>query len=76
MNLEQLANLGEFVGGIAVIASIVYLAIQIKQNTRSVKSATLATNTSNWGSMLINLASDDKSEAYLNGIAGKEDISA
>lgn len=76
MNLEQLANIGEFVGGIAVIASIIYLAVQIRQNTRSVKSSTLATNTSNWSSMLVNLASDDKSEAYLSGITGREDISA
>lgn len=76
MNLEQLANLGEFVSGVAVIASLIYLAIQIRQNTQSVKSSTLATNTTNWSSMLINMASDEKSEAYLNGIMGKEDISA
>jgi len=75
MNLEQLANIGEFISGIAVIASLIYLAIQIRQNTRSVKSSTLATNTSNWSSMLVNLASDTKSEAYLSGVAGKEDIS-
>ncbi len=76
MNLEQLANLGEFVSGVAVIASLIYLAIQIRQNTQSVKSSTLATNTTNWSSMLVNMASDDKSEAYLSGIMGKEDISA
>jgi hypothetical protein len=76
MNLEQLANIGEFIGGIAVIASIIYLAIQIRQNTRSVRSSTLATNTSNWSSMLVNLASDEKSEAYLGGMVGKEDLSA
>jgi hypothetical protein len=76
MDLEQLANLGEFVGGFAVIASMVYLAIQIRQNTRSVRSSTLATNTNNWSSMLVNLASDDKVEAYLHGMVGKEDISS
>ena len=75
MNLEQLANLGEFIGGVAVIASIVYLAIQIRQNTRQVKSATLATNTTNWSSMLVNLASNDRSGAYLDGALGREDIS-
>lgn len=76
MSLQQLADLGEFIGGVAVIASLIYLAIQIRQNTRSVKSSTLATNTSNWTSMLVNLASDEKSEAYLSGIVGKEEISA
>jgi len=76
MNLQQLANLGEFIGGLAVIASLIYLAIQIRQNTRSVKSSTLATNTANWSSMLVNLADAGKSEAYLDGIVGKEDIGA
>ena len=75
MTLEQLANLGEFIGGIAVIASIIYLAIQIRQNTKLVRSSTLATNTMNWSSMLVNLASSDKSDAYLSGILGREDIS-
>lgn len=75
MKLEQLANLGEFIGGIAVIASLIYLAVQIRQNTQSVKSSTLATNTSIWSSMLVNLADDGKSEAYLYGMLGREDIS-
>jgi hypothetical protein len=76
MDIAQLlGNFGEFVGAIAVVATLAYLAVQIRQNTQSVKSSTLAINTSNWSSMLVNLASDDKSEAYLNGISGKEDIS-
>ena len=75
MTLEQLANLGEFISGLAVVGSLKYLAMQIRQNTQSVKSSTLATNTSNWSSMLVNSASLDKSEAYLSGILGKEDIS-
>jgi hypothetical protein len=33
MNLESLGNLGEFLGGVAVIASLIYLAVQIRQNT-------------------------------------------
>ena len=35
MSLEQLANLGEFLGGIAVIVSLVYLAVQVRRNTRA-----------------------------------------
>ena len=31
MDLTQLANLGEFIGGIAVIATLAYLAVQIRQ---------------------------------------------
>jgi hypothetical protein len=40
VSLSDLANIGEFVGGIAVIATLVHLAIQIRQNTRSLRSVT------------------------------------
>ncbi len=33
MTLEDLGNIGEFVGAIAVVLSLVYLALQIRQNT-------------------------------------------
>jgi hypothetical protein len=40
--LEALGNMGDFVGGIAVIATLVYLAIQVRQNTRLLGANTLA----------------------------------
>ena len=45
MTLEDLGNIGEFLGAIGVIASLVYLAVQIRQNTRSVRSATYQSST-------------------------------
>ena len=38
MTLQDLGNIGEFVGAIAVVLSLLYLAVQIRQNTRSVRS--------------------------------------
>ncbi len=37
--VETLGNLGDFIGGIAVVASLIYLAIQIRHNTASVRAA-------------------------------------
>lgn len=74
MTLTELANIGEFIGGIAVIVTLIYLGIQMRQNTRAFKSATLANNTSLWGSMLVNIASGDKTQAYLRGVIGDETI--
>ncbi|MCP5130899.1 MAG: hypothetical protein H6985_15105 [Pseudomonadales bacterium] len=37
--LDTLGNLGDFVGGIAVLITLIYLAIQIRQNTAQVKIA-------------------------------------
>ena len=35
MDLTQLANLGEFIGGVAVLATLVYLAVQVRQTNRT-----------------------------------------
>ena len=37
--LEDLGNIGEFVGGIGVVVTLIYLAIQIRQNTAAVRTA-------------------------------------
>ena len=34
MDLAQLANLGEFIGGVAVLVTLIYLALQIRQGSR------------------------------------------
>ena len=40
VTLSDLGNLGEFVGALGVVLSLVYLAIQIRQNTRSTVAST------------------------------------
>jgi hypothetical protein len=37
--LEALGNLGDFIGGIAVVATLVYLALQVRQNTAALRTA-------------------------------------
>jgi hypothetical protein len=39
MTLQDFANLGEVIGAIAVIASLIYLAFEIRQNTRAMRQA-------------------------------------
>ena len=39
MNWDAIGAIGTIIGGIAVIISLIYLAIQTKQNTRAMKSA-------------------------------------
>jgi hypothetical protein len=34
MDLTQLANLGEFIGGVAVLVTLIYLAVQVRQGTQ------------------------------------------
>jgi len=39
VDLQEIGNIGDFVGGLGVIASLIYLAVQIRQNTRAVRSS-------------------------------------
>ena len=39
MSLEDLGNIGEFVGAIAVVVSLIYLGLQIRQNTAALRTA-------------------------------------
>ena len=40
MSLEDLGNIGEFVAAVAVVISLIYLAVQIRQNTATVRAST------------------------------------
>ena len=39
MTLEDLGNLGDFLGGIAVIVTLIYLVVQIRQNTKLLRKS-------------------------------------
>lgn len=74
MSLSQLADLGELLGGVAVVASLVYLAVQIRQNTKTVRASTLHENTDLWSALFLRLAEPDLARAYVAGMAGQADI--
>jgi len=42
MNLDTLGNLGEFLGGVGVVISLVYVALQVRQNTESLRTENYA----------------------------------
>ena len=50
MTLQDLGSIGELVGALATIATLVYLAIQIRANTR----ATLHHRTSGFSDLIVN----------------------
>ena len=74
MTLADLANIGELFGGVAVVASLVYLAIQVRQSNRTIRTSTLQANTALWTSFFSALADPKIAEAYTVGMVGKEDI--
>ncbi len=48
MDLTQLANLGEFVGGVAVLITLVYLAVQLRQSNEMAKANAIHRAVNTW----------------------------
>ncbi|XOV87352.1 MAG: hypothetical protein ACFHX7_20750 [Pseudomonadota bacterium] len=77
MNWEAVGAIGEIVGAVAVVVTLIYLIVQIKQNTRSVHAATIQTNVSDFNSLNIHLATTPKlAEIFDRGSADPEGLSA
>ena len=58
MDLSQLADLGEFIGGVAVLVTLVYLAAQIRQNTKVVATNTQSGIFESWAALASDVVRD------------------
>ena len=58
MDLQDLANIGQVIGAVAVVVSLFYVASQIRQNTNAVRSATAQSVHENFATWYHLLAED------------------
>ena len=65
--LETLGNVGEFVGGLAVIITLAYLALQVRQGTASVRASSVQELTENMLRSAEALGRPENAELYLRG---------
>ena len=63
--LQDLGNLGEFVGAVGVVFSLIYLARQMRQNTTTVRAAAFNSMTENSLRLLENVFSDPEVSEFL-----------
>jgi hypothetical protein len=69
MVLESLGNLGDFLGGIGVVITLVYLATQIRQNTAVVRANGAASHSEGLNNITLLLARDAEARAvYFEGL--------
>jgi hypothetical protein len=66
MNLQDLGNLGEFVGAMAVVVSLAYLALQVRQNTRASRAETYQNLSALNVSTMNNVASSPEHTRFFN----------
>jgi hypothetical protein len=68
MTLEQLALVAEIIGGIGVVASLIYLAVEIRRQSRQDALRTAHELTAQWGGLMTSLHdSSELAEIWLKG---------
>lgn len=74
MTLVDLANVGQAVGALAVIASLVFVGLQVRQNTKATRATALQMNADYWLSYFTMLADNQLGEIYSKGALGREEL--
>ncbi len=59
ISLQDLGSIGEFVGAVAVVVSLIYLAVQIRQNTRAVRAYSFHAATDSFNLLNTTIAHDE-----------------
>ena len=74
--LEDLGNIGDFLGGIGVVVTLAYLAVQIRKNTQSVRSAALDTISTSISDFIDKVAQDPALlKLWFDGLSGTVELS-
>jgi hypothetical protein len=76
MSLTDLASIGSFVSGVAVVISLIYLSIQIRQNTAHERAAMQQGRSARTVDLLLKTAEADMAEAVMRGRMADPDLSA
>ena len=75
MDLTQLANLGEFIGGVAVLVTLVYLAAQVRQSNELARADAIHNAVNTWSAER-RMRIDDSVSSVLAKANGNEMLSS
>jgi hypothetical protein len=72
--LDALGNLGDFIGGIAVIVTLIYLAIQVRQNTKALSTASRQAISSGYQETNRQMFDNNIAMAFAKGLNGYSNL--
>ena len=76
MNWDAVGAVAELLGGLATVATLAYLAVQIRQNTRSVQASSAATyREGNAAFATIIAQNEELAELYYRGLSDPDSLS-
>ena len=77
MSFEELGSLGELLGSLAVLVSLVYLALQIRRSTEAARTSTYQSVVSDFGALNREMASTpDLAMLFANALEDYKSLSA
>ena len=75
MTIQDLGSIGELVGAVATVATLAYLAIQIRANTRMMRSHSRHVGQSVTGNWALSVAENGPlADVFARGLAGPESL--
>ncbi len=75
MTLQELGNIGEFIAAVATLATLVYLAAQIRHDTRSVRASSFQTSARDAFEIVDQIALDlEPNRIYFSGTRDYESL--
>ena len=74
MTLTDLGTIANLIGSIAVVASLIFVGLQIRQSTKANRASTLQMNADYWLTHIATLADDRFSALYSKGALGRENL--
>lgn len=75
MSLSDLASIGSFVSGIAVVVSLIYLSLQVRHADRNQQASIRQARSTRIVNLFLEAANPSVADAVAKGIAGAENIS-
>jgi len=72
MTVQDLGSMGEMVGGLGVVLSLIYVAYQIRQNSRHIEASMYHATNDNFYQWFAQFAQDaEVSSLWLRGLGGE-----
>jgi hypothetical protein len=74
VSLAELASVATIVSGVAVIVSVIYVALQVRQATRNQRGTTHQMRAALSADVMLRIAETDLSQAFRSGLTGDPNI--
>ena len=74
MTIQDWGALGELVGGVAIIVSLIYVGLQIRQGTRASRAATSQAFSEQYSSIILQLTKPSLRDIFWRGKDGLENL--